>query len=63
MIIDCHGHYTTAPAPLQAYRDAQLAALKDAGALALAAPRISDDGSATASRRPAQVCSASAAPT
>jgi 4-oxalmesaconate hydratase len=28
MIIDCHGHYTTAPAELQKYRDAQLAALK-----------------------------------
>ena len=27
MIIDCHGHYTTAPAPLQAFRDAQIAAL------------------------------------
>jgi len=29
MIIDCHGHYTTAPKALQAYRDAQLAALKN----------------------------------
>jgi 4-oxalmesaconate hydratase len=29
MIIDCHGHYTTAPKALQAYRDAQIAALKD----------------------------------
>ena len=27
MIIDCHGHYTTAPGPLQAFREAQLAAL------------------------------------
>jgi 4-oxalmesaconate hydratase len=26
MIIDCHGHYTTAPKALQAYRDAQIAA-------------------------------------
>ncbi len=26
MIIDCHGHYTTAPAPHQSYREAQLAA-------------------------------------
>jgi len=25
MIIDCHGHYTTAPAELQKFRDAQLA--------------------------------------
>jgi 4-oxalmesaconate hydratase len=31
MIIDCHGHYTTAPKALQDYRDAQIAALKDAG--------------------------------
>jgi 4-oxalmesaconate hydratase len=30
MIIDCHGHYTTAPKALQDYRDAQTAALKDA---------------------------------
>src|SRR5262245_22971717 len=27
MIIDCHGHYTTAPAALGEYRDAQRAAL------------------------------------
>jgi 4-oxalmesaconate hydratase len=27
MIIDCHGHYTTAPAPLGAYREAQKAAV------------------------------------
>ena len=30
MIIDCHGHYTTAPKALQVYRDAQIAGLKDA---------------------------------
>lgn len=29
MIIDCHGHYTTAPADLQTFREAQMAALKD----------------------------------
>src|ERR1700678_2686 len=29
MIIDCHGHYTTAPAALQAFRDAQIAGLKE----------------------------------
>jgi 4-oxalmesaconate hydratase len=44
MIIDCHGHYTTAPKALQAYRDAQIDGLKD-----LSRPRtkgrvdISDD--------------------
>jgi 4-oxalmesaconate hydratase len=29
MIIDCHGHYTTAPKALQDYRDAQIGGLKD----------------------------------
>ncbi|HYM03342.1 MAG TPA: amidohydrolase family protein [Stellaceae bacterium] len=29
MIIDCHGHYTTAPGALQDFRDRQLAAFKD----------------------------------
>jgi 4-oxalmesaconate hydratase len=29
MIIDCHGHYTTAPGALQAFRDRQIAALAD----------------------------------
>jgi 4-oxalmesaconate hydratase len=29
IIIDCHGHYTTAPKPLQDYRDSQIAGLKD----------------------------------
>ncbi|HZF16025.1 MAG TPA: amidohydrolase family protein [Steroidobacteraceae bacterium] len=44
MIIDCHGHYTTAPAELQKYRDSQIAGLKDP-TLAPSAPnfRISDD--------------------
>ncbi|MEN9559988.1 MAG: hypothetical protein RLZZ502_1199 [Pseudomonadota bacterium] len=44
MIIDCHGHYTTAPAPLEAWRKQQLAA-HDAGQ-ALPSPdtlHISDD--------------------
>jgi 4-oxalmesaconate hydratase len=29
MVIDCHGHYTTAPKELQAFRDSQIAALND----------------------------------
>jgi 4-oxalmesaconate hydratase len=29
MVIDCHGHYTTAPKELQAFRDSQIAALRD----------------------------------
>jgi 4-oxalmesaconate hydratase len=42
LIIDCHGHYTTAPAALQTYRDAQVAAYKVKTA-APPAPHISDD--------------------
>ena len=34
MIIDCHGHYTTAPKALQVYRDAQIAGLKNTQAMA-----------------------------
>ena len=42
MIIDCHGHYTTAPEPHQKYREEQLAAFENGEALP---PRqaISDD--------------------
>jgi len=29
MIIDCHGHYTTAPKELEAYRQKQIAELKE----------------------------------
>ena len=44
MIIDCHGHYTTAPPALQAFRDAQLSAFKTSQGLAtLQGPHISDD--------------------
>ena len=44
MIIDCHGHYTTAPPELQKYRDSQIAGLKDpAGRPAAANLKISDD--------------------
>src|ERR1700691_4585839 len=44
MIIDCHGHYTTAPAALQAFRDAQVAELKQHVDLPLSAQTaISDD--------------------
>ena len=32
MIVDCHGHYTTAPKPLQDFRDAQIAALANGSA-------------------------------
>ena len=43
MIIDCHGHYTTAPAPHNEFREAQKAALKDATLSSLVRPKISDD--------------------
>ena len=43
MIIDCHGHYTTAPAALQQYRDAQLARLTDPALPVPANPQLSDD--------------------
>ena len=44
MIIDCHGHYTTAPKTLWEYRDRQVAAFDDPVKLAeLAQPHISDD--------------------
>jgi 4-oxalmesaconate hydratase len=44
MIIDCHGHYTTAPKALQDYRDAQIAGLRDPTYVATPARlSISDD--------------------
>ena len=43
-IIDCHGHYTTAPQSLWDYRDAQVAALKDpAQSPSRASLKIGDD--------------------
>lgn len=42
MIIDCHGHYTTAPGPHNAWREEQLASFA-AGTKAPAYPEISDD--------------------
>ncbi|MES2044452.1 MAG: amidohydrolase family protein [Pseudomonadota bacterium] len=42
MIIDCHGHYTTAPAPHNEWREAQKAAFK-AGETPPPYPVISDD--------------------
>jgi 4-oxalmesaconate hydratase len=44
MIIDCHGHYTTAPGELQKFRDAQIAGLQDpAQTPAPESLKISDD--------------------
>jgi len=43
VIIDVHGHYTTAPGELAAFRDAQLARLENPGAASAALAAISDD--------------------
>jgi 4-oxalmesaconate hydratase len=43
LIIDCHGHYTTAPAAHQKFRDQQIARLKDPTAPSATPARISDD--------------------
>jgi 4-oxalmesaconate hydratase len=43
MIIDCHGHYTTAPEPHQKFRDAQLVRIKDSTLPAPVPQRVSDD--------------------
>ncbi len=43
MIIDCHGHYTTAPDPHQDYRAAQLARLEDPSLPEPQSAVISDD--------------------
>jgi 4-oxalmesaconate hydratase len=43
VIIDCHGHFTTAPASLQEFRDAQLQHLKDPVLPSPDRARVSDD--------------------
>ena len=43
MIIDCHGHYTTAPAAHDVWRDVQMAAFNAGGDPDPAYPAISDD--------------------
>ncbi|MFK7962915.1 MAG: amidohydrolase family protein [Burkholderiaceae bacterium] len=43
MIIDCHGHYTTAPEPHQQFRDGQLAQLNDQAQPIPSYGAISDD--------------------
>ena len=45
MIIDCHGHYTTAPKQLEDWRNAQIAGIKNPSAM----PRVADLESATTS--------------
>ncbi len=43
MIIDCHGHYTTAPAQLKAFREAQIAHYEDGSKPKPSLADISDD--------------------
>lgn len=43
MIIDCHGHYTTEPAPMMEYRKAQIAHFDDPSNPAPVMKEISDD--------------------
>ena len=44
MIIDCHGHFTTAPKGLSRWRERQLRAFEESGArLSPDEPEISDD--------------------
>jgi 4-oxalmesaconate hydratase len=43
LIIDCHGHYTTAPAAHQVFRDQQMARIKDPALPPASPARISDD--------------------
>jgi 4-oxalmesaconate hydratase len=43
MIIDCHGHYTTAPKQLQDYRDSQIAGLKTSAPKTKGTLNITDD--------------------
>jgi len=43
LIIDCHGHYTTAPQPHQDFRDAQLAHFDDPSRPVPVPAKISDD--------------------
>src|SRR6266542_4061311 len=44
MVIDCHGHYTTAPKQLLAFRDSQIAGLKNPSQAPTESPlKITDD--------------------
>jgi 4-oxalmesaconate hydratase len=43
LIIDCHGHYTTAPAAHQRFRDAQIAGIENPSTMTAKPTPISDD--------------------
>ncbi len=64
LIIDCHGHYTTAPEPHQKFRDAQLVRIKDSTLAAPVPQRSQRRRDPRDSSRPISCgCSANAAPT
>ena len=63
LIIDCHGHYTTAPEPHQKFRDAQLVRIKDS--TLAGAGRRSESATMRSARLSKPIscgCNASAAP-
>ncbi|MCB2039831.1 MAG: amidohydrolase, partial [Rhodoferax sp.] len=44
MVIDCHGHYTTAPKALETWRNRQIAGIQDPASMPKVSElRISDD--------------------
>jgi hypothetical protein len=46
LIIDCHGHYTTAPKALEAWRNQQIAGIQDPAVM----PKAGEDGHVIAGR-------------
>jgi 4-oxalmesaconate hydratase len=55
MIIDCHGHYTTEPKPLQAFRQQQIAATQGGGPLPARGSLVIGDDEIRASLEGAQL--------
>src|SRR5579885_2790623 len=43
MVIDCHGHYTTAPKQVEAWRKSQIAGIDNPALSPTAGPNVSDD--------------------
>ena len=54
MVIDCHGHYTTVSKSVQAFRDAQVAALASGAPRPTPDIRVSDDEIREALQEPIQ---------
>ena len=55
MIIDCHGHYTTAPSALEAWRKLQIAAIDDPSKAPARASLVMSDEDIRASLENAQL--------